>query len=182
MPAPAQTSTEQIVTAARTLLERDGPAGLTMAAVGTAVGVRAPSLYKRVKDRDQLLRSVLDQVAGELAAALDKASTDADPADALLRMVGVYRHFAHANPVCYSLLIGISPGSADRSQISSRAVLAATTALVGPDGALAAARTLTAWAHGFISMELSGGFQLGGDLEDAWIYGITHLLAGLTRE
>ena len=182
MPAPAQTSIEQIVTAARALLERDGPAGLTMAAVGTAVGVRAPSLYKRVDDRHHLLRLVLDEVATELAAALDAAAESADPASGLRKMADVYRRFAHANPVCYSLLIGVSPGSSARAQLSSQAVLAASTDLVGPEDALPAARTVTAWAHGFISMELSGGFQLGGDLEDAWTYGITHLLAGLTRE
>lgn len=181
MPAPAQTSNEQIVTAARALLERDGPSGLTMAGVAAAVGVRAPSLYKRVRDRDHLLRLVLDGVAAEMATELAAAPEAEDPVDALHRMAGVYRRFAHANPVSYSLLIGPSPGSGDRAHRSSDAVLAVMTAIVGPDDALLAARTVTAWAHGFISMELSGAFQLGGDLEAAWTYGIHAIVSGLAR-
>lgn len=181
MPAPAQTSNEQIVAAARELLERDGPAGLTMAAVATAVGVRAPSLYKRVRDRDDLLRLVLDGVAAELAAELGAVTGTGDPATDLRRIAGVYRRFAHANQSAYVLLIGVTPGSRERSRTSSREVLRAATELVGPDDALAAARTVTAWAHGFISMELAGGFQLGGDLETAWEYGIERILAGLVR-
>jgi hypothetical protein len=50
---------------------------------------------------------------------------------------------------------------------------------VGPDQALDAARLVTAFAHGFVSMELSGAFRLGGDVDEAYRYGIDVLVAAL---
>ena len=50
------------------------------------------------------------------------------------------------------------------------------TELAGPKHALPAARTIVAWANGFITMELAGAFRLGGDLEDAWTFGMDRVL------
>jgi hypothetical protein len=40
---------------------------------------------------------------------------------------------------------------------------------------------ITAWANGFISMELAGAFNLGGDIELAYEFGIARLADALTR-
>lgn len=53
---------------ARDLLEKDGLAGLTMQAVAHRVGVRAPSLYKRVQSRDRLIQLVAEATLTELRA------------------------------------------------------------------------------------------------------------------
>jgi hypothetical protein len=50
--------------------------------------------------------------------------------------------------------------------------------LVGPDRALEAARTLVAWSHGFVSMELAGAFRLGGDVDAAFGFGADAVLRG----
>ncbi|MBD3758361.1 MAG: WHG domain-containing protein [Microbacterium sp.] len=62
---------------------------------------------------------------------------------------------------------------------TSAPVLRATAAAVGADHALDAARLLTAWATGFVTMELAGAFRLGGDLDDAYDYGIAHHVGSL---
>jgi hypothetical protein len=51
--------------------------------------------------------------------------------------------------------------------------------LVGRERAIDAARTLTAFAHGFVSMELAGAFRLGGDVDEAYRFAIESIVAGL---
>ncbi len=61
-------------------------------------------------------------------------------------------------------------------------MLRATTIAVGEAHALEAARLLTAWATGFVTMELAGAFRLGGDIDEAYRYGRRHLVASLTPD
>ena len=72
MPTPTRITPDSLRAAARTVLERDGRDGLTMQAVATALGVRAPSLYKHVRDRDDLVRVVVDDVSRELGTRIFK--------------------------------------------------------------------------------------------------------------
>ena len=51
--------------------------------------------------------------------------------------------------------------------------------LAGKDHALEAARTVVAWANGFIAMELAGAFRLGGDVNRAFDYGIDRLATAI---
>jgi hypothetical protein len=39
---------------------------------------------------------------------------------------------------------------------------------------------ITAWAHGFVTMELAGAFRLGGDVEEAWAYALDGLVGALS--
>ena len=58
MPTPAHTSLDAIVRSGRAIIETEGLAGLTMQRVADAVGVRPPSLYKRVRNRGALVRLI----------------------------------------------------------------------------------------------------------------------------
>jgi AcrR family transcriptional regulator len=185
MPAHSQTSTAAIVAAGRRLLEELGTDALTMRDVADAVGVRTPSLYKRVRSRSDLFRLILEDVTDELAVALDAAasSSDGDPAAGLRAMMVVYRGFAHANPVAFTLMNAPQalPGATERSVRLSATLLRLVTELAGPRHALPAARTIVAWANGFITMELAGAFRLGGDVEQAWDFGMDRVLNAVQR-
>jgi AcrR family transcriptional regulator len=183
MPAPAQTSTAAIVAAGRHLLEERGMDALTMRDVADAVGVRAPSLYKRVRGRADLFRLILEDVADELTAALDEAAGSGDPVKDLRAMAAVYRRFAFSNPVTYTLLMApqTGPDATARSVRSSATLLRVVAEVAGRADALPAARTIVAWTHGFISMELAGAFRLGGDVEQAWEFGLDRVLTAVRR-
>lgn len=196
MAAPDKTTLPEIVRVASELLERTGAAGLTMHAVAAGVGVRAPSLYKRVAGREALLQLVSDAQLRELGARLETARNLPDLANR-------FRAFAHERPEAFQLIM--SPGrgaaapdagtvtapdagtatSADASAAADHAAPVAASAAVLrlvartlPEvEVLDAARTLTAWATGFVTMELGGGFQLEGDIERAWNYGVDRMTA-----
>ena len=177
MAAPDRTSLDAIVLAAREILESDGLSGLTMKSVAQQVGVRAPSLYKRVQDRDALVRLVAEASLTDLANRLDSATNPNE-------LANEFRKFGHERPAAFQLVMTPGAGAPvarpEFGVAASAAVLHLTRELAGEERALAAARTLTAWASGFISMELNGGFNLGGDVEKAWEFGVTTILGAIS--
>lgn len=179
MPTPARTSVDAIVAAGRSVLEAEGLDGLTMQRVAAAVGVRAPSLYKRVRGRWALVRLILTDVAEELATILDAAAATGDPRTDLRALAVAYRDFALAHPEAHALLFARLPEPARvDSALNANAaepILRTATALAGPDHALEAARTVVAWANGFVGMELTGAFRLGGNVDEAFDYGIDRI-------
>jgi AcrR family transcriptional regulator len=183
MPTPARTSLEAIVAAGRAVLEAEGLEALTMQRVADAVGVRPPSLYKRVRGRDELVRLVVTDVGRDLAATIRGAVRSGDPARDLDSLARAYRAFAHAHPRAYGLVFGPLPTAVQPELAvlapANEAVLEVAAALAGADRALDGARMIVAWASGFVSMELAGGFRLGGDVDEAFAFGIDRLRIAL---
>lgn len=183
MPTPARTSTEEIVRAARRVLEEEGLDGLTMQRVASTVGVRAPSLYKRIRGRGDLVRLVSEDVARELAERVRSAVMANDPAEDLRAIAHAFRTFARANPQAYALIFAVLPegwrASPEALAVATIPLLEATGGLAGEAVALEAARTVVAWAHGFVSMELAGAFRMGGDVDAAYAFGMDRIVAAL---
>jgi len=178
MPTPERTTLDEIVRTASALLETDGLQGVTMQAVAERVGVRAPSLYKRVHSRDRLIQLIAEDSLSELAERLEGID---DP----VLLANTLRAFGHERPAAFQLVM--SPGASTQipsmefGAAASGSILRVASELAGPDDALEAARTLTAWAVGFIGMELNGTFQLGGEVQAAWEFGVTRIVAAITR-
>ncbi|MFI7428935.1 TetR/AcrR family transcriptional regulator [Micromonospora sp. NPDC049836] len=183
MPTPDRTSLADIVAAARQILRADGLPRLTMQAVAERVGVRPPSLYKRVRNRDDLIRLVTEATVLDLGDRLSAVAGSGDPGRDLRELAHAFRAFAHAQPAEYHLIFANGPAATRPSLESltraSAPALRVATDLAGPQHALPAARMFTAWANGFISMELAGAFNLGGDLDEAFEFGIDRLTAAL---
>lgn len=184
MPTPARTSRAAIVRAAAEALEAEGPAGLTMQSVADRVGVRSPSLYKHVAGRDALVRLVAEAAVEDLAAVLAAAAPEGtEPRTALVAAARAVRRFGHDRPAAFRLVFSPgAPGTRPGPELTLRAVapvLRIATELAGPEHALEAARTLTAWASGFIAMELADAFGLGGDVDAAFDYGAARLADAL---
>ena len=158
----------EIVEVALELLEEEGPDGLSMRKLAERVGIRAPSIYKHLPDK-QALEAAIISVGFELQTdAFEAALEDAeDPLSAIAR---VYREFAKAHPHLYRLMTErelnrdlLAPGVEDRAGLP-------VYEAVGRDRDLA--RAAWAFAHGMTILELNNRFPPDADLEAAWARGI----------
>jgi len=182
LPAVAKTTDDEIAAAARRILE-SGRGEFSMAAVAEATGVRAPSLYKRFADRRALVSRVRRDAYAELGLVLSAAAKGSTDRARLRAMAIAYRKFAANHPRFYALLFS-SDEDSDAATAEARAssVAPALTILrraAGPERALDAARTLTAFLHGHITMAQAGVFHLGGDVDGAFKYGLERVLDGI---
>lgn len=183
MPSPSRTSLEAIVEAGRAILETDGLDALTMQRVAASVGVRAPSLYKRVRDRDALVRLIAQDVVADLGATLSEAASTGDPRADLRQISLAFRAWAHRRPGGFALLFARLPDTwrlePEAGSSALDAMFRTVAALSGPDDLLPAARTVVAWASGFVLMELAGAFRLGGDVDAAFAFGVDRITAAI---
>ena len=148
--------------------------------MGDRVGVRGPSLYKHVRDRAALIRPVADDVADDLASAIAPAVSTDDPRGDLPRPPTPTASSSMRTRMATRCSSPSSARSSSRTRRRladvARPLIAAMTRLVGEERALSAARTIVAWAHGFVTMELAGAFRLGGDLDEAFAAGLDSIL------
>jgi AcrR family transcriptional regulator len=185
MPARPKTTDARIVQAALSLVERQGRDGFSMNDVAGAVGIRAPSLYNRFKDRASLLAAVELRVWAVLASSLGDAIVANDPGASLFAQAQAIRRFAKRHPNSYSLFFDIRSEPSEEGTKARVAALAklmpSLVALVGEKSAFAAARVLVPFLHGFISMDLANGFRLGDGVDEAFENGIRTILWGFGR-
>jgi AcrR family transcriptional regulator len=154
-----------------------------MQAVAEAVGVRAPSLYKRFASRADLLSAAARDALQELAELMNDPSAGEQTYESLERMAHLYRKFAKRNPRTYALIFSDALAAREdvlpARQAAAEPMLALLSKAVGKEEALPAARMLVSYLHGFLSMEITKTFRFGGNVQDAFEYGLKKMLDSL---
>lgn len=98
---------EQLIDAARVMLEEVGPHKLSIRAVSDRVGVSCTAAYHHFANRSDLLSHLAAQGFKELAVALRKRESGKQEAKQLLRAgVLAYFGFARSHPALYQLMFG----------------------------------------------------------------------------
>lgn len=169
MPYPAQVNRDQIIEKARAMVEAEGLDTLTLQNLATALGVQAPSLYRYVRNKNELLRAVNEITARRLIDTLtDAAQTADDPTVRALHMARAYRSFALEYPATYALAFAATvPDTRPDPKILEALALPIQALMAGVSGeaaSLTALRGFWSLIHGFVMLEFSGQFQRGGDL------------------
>lgn len=160
-----QVQREEISDVAWNLLSIEGESALTMRRIAAALGVSAPSLYKHIANREDIIALVQARTLTEGATLMQRAITRAQSSPALAAALA-YRRWALRHPVQY-LLTNARPLLRDRlpPHVEERAA-SVLLRLAGEN--VSAARVMWATAHGLISLELAGRFPRDADLDEAW--------------
>ena len=150
-----------ILNEALRLVDREGPSGLTMRALGNALGVEAMSLYHYVHGREELL----DGLSEIMVVRLPKASPDRPWQDAVRAFATGIRRIALRHPAAFQL-VGMRPLATDAvlrpvGTLLTRLQQAGLTA----QASVAAYRLLASFARGFALAEIAF-FTLGNSAPD----------------
>lgn len=165
-----------IVGVARELLERDGRQALTMRTIAGRLGMRAPSLYKHIADKQELELALVADALDEQAALFEGVVVGSQ--NPVVSIAMAYRGWGRAHPHLYRLM-NESPLPRDQlpDGLEHRAISPLLTAL---DGDRDRARAAWAFAHGMVSLEIAGRFPSDADLEAAWSLGLAGLASHAT--
>lgn len=92
----------RILTAADALWRRGGQKALTMRAVAKAAHTNTPAVYRRFKDREDLLRGLLQRIVARIRSEFEQAQS-------LEEMAEAYLNFALTRPNEYQLFYSHAP-------------------------------------------------------------------------
>lgn len=140
---------EEILEAARKIVQERGFEGLAMRALGRAVGVTAPTLYDYFPSKEAVLGALFTRGVELLHQEFDEAEVDSQPGvDRVRALFNAYRLFGVRHPDLYQLMFG-------RIDPSFR-----------PDEeAITAAQTIPARAQAAIREAMDLGELRAGDVE-----------------
>lgn len=169
MPYPSQIDRDGIIETARELIETQGLEAVTLRAVAYAMGVKAPSLYRYVKNKNAMLIAINEMTSRALVEVMMQAADNAAPLlDRLVMVAQAYRQYAHANPVCYELAMSSNPDIQPAQDVRVQLVLplqALFAELTNEADSLVALRGAYAFLHGWVSLEIGRQLRRGGDLD-----------------
>lgn len=149
-----------ICDAAMQIIQADGVEALSMRTLASSLGIKAPSLYDHVKNRDEVI--ALAQGAGLLDFGDGFANAGPTARDKIL----FYRNWALNNPNLYPvvfqgrLLRELLPEGLEE-KVLGLVVLAA-------GGSHVQARAMWAQVHGLVDLEIQGRLPVDADLEATW--------------
>jgi len=167
---PRTARAQAVVAAARTLLDAEGAEALTMRTLAAQLGVRAPSLYKHLPDKQALEAALVEEALVEMGTALH-AACDVRPGGAALGpLLAAYRATARRRPHAYRLA---TVGHLPRELLPPGLEAWAGAPFVQvADGDEHLARAIWSFAHGMVVLELDGRYPDGADVDAAWAAGL----------
>ena len=102
--ARAALSADAVVDVALRLVDEEGPAALTLAAVASRAGVATPSLYKHVRNLAELRALMSVHIMDELAERIGGAVLGRSADEAIRALMMAWRDYVLGHPHRYSAL------------------------------------------------------------------------------
>jgi len=174
-----------VVDAALEVLDEQGVEALTLAAVAARTGVAAPSLYKHVAGLAELRMLLGVRIMDEMTERFTATAMGRSGDEAVAVLLHGYRDYVREYPARYAALPVDPLHDPALAAAGNRLlqVFLATLRGYGLDdsAAIHATRCARSIAHGFASIEASGGFALAENLDETYARLIAMFQASLSR-
>src|SRR5258708_11479229 len=154
---------QRVVKVAVDLADREGFEAATLAKVAAELGIRIPSLYNYIAGLPGLRREMALWGLQQATDLVRRAAVGKAGDDAVIAVAIAYRDFAHTHPGIYAAALRSAyPNEPEFVAVGQEIVdvIIAVLAHYGfqGDDAVHAVRVLRSVLHGFVDLELGGGF------------------------
>lgn len=173
MPRPKQIDLDRILEISIALADAHGFEAVTLASVAAQLDIRIPSLYNHVSGLPGLRDQMRLWALRGLSEALRRAAVGRSGAAAILAAAHAYRAFALAHPGLYpATLRAPAPDEPELTAISQE-IVDTLLRLLEPyafsqEDSLHVIRGLRSLLHGFVALEIAGGFGLALDRDESF--------------
>ncbi len=175
-----------VVEAAAKLVDEEGIEHLMLGRLAERLGISTPSLYNHVAGLPGLKHDLALYCLRDLLGCVTRATIGKSRAEAIVALADAYRAYGRKTPGRYALTQQAPPPDDQEVQAVARQVVDVVLAVLAPynlseEDAIHAIRGLRSIVHGFISLEIVGGFGIPIDTDASFHWIITLFIAGLSR-
>jgi AcrR family transcriptional regulator len=165
MAYPKLLSSGDILKMAVQMVEQDNAEGLSLRAIASALGVKAPSLYRYFPHKEALELAVAEEIWNVMLGELRAVSATANPETRFRRTADAYLRFARERFSLYTFVLqnGLSKTYGSKaSKAVWNVLLEAASGVSGQPDDTAAAVATWSFLHGYATLEHSGAFGASG--------------------
>jgi len=175
-----------VVEAAVKLIDEEGIEQLSLGRLAERLGVRTPSLYNHVAGLPGLKHDLALYCLHDLLDLILRSTVGKSRAEAIFALANAYRAYAREAPGRYALTVQAPDPGDQEVQALAQQLVDVVRAVLAPyrlseEVAIHAIRGLRSIVHGFISLEVAGGFAMPVDLEASFHWLINLFIAGLSQ-
>jgi len=175
-----------VVEAAVKLIDEEGIEQLSLGRLAERLGVRTPSLYNHVAGLSCLKHDLALYCLHDLLDRILRATVGKSRAEAIFALANAYRAYAREAPGRYALTVQAPDPGDQEVQALAQQLVDVVRAVLAPyrlseEVAIHAIRGLRSIVHGFISLEVAGGFAMPVDLDASFHWLINLFISGLSQ-
>ena len=175
-----------VVEAAVKLIDEEGIEQLSLGRLAERLGVRTPSLYNHVAGLPGLKHDLTLYCLHDLLDLILRSTVGKSRAEAIFALANAYRAYAREAPGRYALTVQAPDPGDQEVQALAQQLVDVVRAVLAPyrlseEVAIHAIRGLRSIVHGFISLEVAGGFAMPVDLDASFHWLINLFISGLSQ-
>lgn len=162
-----------VVQAAAELADSKGLGEVSLAALAAQLGVRSPTLYHYVEGLPGLRRDLALAGTRELCRLLGRAVMGKAAAEAIFALADAYRAFVREHPGLYAATVRAAEADDQELGVAQQEIVEIALRVLAAyhlqgDEAIHAVRLLRSMVHGFVTLEVAGGFGIPLDIDETF--------------